>query len=297
MSEQAEFDFWDLETIAVRGGSKVGETPRAPKANYGQAAAGVLKFAAPFLGQLVEKFLGKDPGAEILQELKIREACVRLKKLQDGGVAPIRLGELEALGNISVGEDGKPVWGRQDMLVFGVRGSGKSVFCARAGEIALACGQTVRSCGFPDATAAELGFEPYDGPLDKLEDCVVIVEEAGLAYAAGKKKDEALERALALARHNNVSLIWNAQNMAQMQKGILRHEALLVFKRIDPFARLFEREEVAPIMEALVAIQTQHPAEGPSQTVILDGGKWVLTDTPLPTIWNQDLSKMHRNRS
>lgn len=291
--QMSAFDWWDNETEQFRGGS-AGPAPRAPSDSLGSVAPQLMKFAAPLVGQLMEKLMGGNAGSEILQELQIREACIRIEKLQNGGVTPVRCDPVRALGNILADEDGAPMWGRQDMLIFGTRGSGKSATAAWIGELAQQLGERVVSVGYPDRVAHALGFEPTTVPLHKLQDCVVLVEEAGLAFSSSKKKDDSLEKALALARHNNVSLIWNAQNMAQIQRGILRHEALLIFKRVDPFARLFEREEVGDLMTALVAIQTQHPAESPAQTVCLSGGNWALTDVPLPSRWTDQISVMHR---
>ncbi len=262
------------------------------QANWAGVVSHGVRALSPLISGIVEALRGSEPDA--LRELQIREACLRIEQLQGRATVLKAAPVLEALGAGWMDEDGQLCWARRDVLIFGTRGSGKSASSAVIGQLAQALGEKVYTKGMPSKVSEALGFEATNTKLCDLKDCVVLVEEAGLAFGSSRKRDDQLEQALALARHNGISIVWNAQNTAQIQRSILRHEAALCFKQVDPFAALFEREEVGDLMQQVIALQTQYPAETPGRTLVASGGQWFQTELPLPDGWTERISIMHR---
>lgn len=290
-------DFWDDVDVKKAIDADASESYKpSRKVDAMELASNAVRFLQPVVAAVIDAIRGRQP--DVLEELQIREAALRIEQIQGRSAAIIECGPEDAFDCIQayVDEDGQVgyAWAWSNILIFGARGSGKSALTAWLGQVASGLGQDVRTVGMPPNIAERLGFSVYDGPLDKAENCVLLVEEAGLQYGTDRKKSAVLEKALSLARHNQVSMIWNTQNLSQMNRGILRHEATVCFKRLDPFAARFDREEAADLLTQVLAYQTGFPSPDPARSLVLGAAGWRMTNTPLPTAWSGDISRMHK---
>jgi len=175
---------------------------------------------------------------------------------------------------------------RTDVIVTGDRGSGKT---ALAAAIAQASQRPIACIDWPSGPAETIGGRTVSAELiASLPRCVLVLDEARLRTQ--HRKPEWLWSMIALARQRDHSLIWTAQSTASIAPDILRMDARLAFKRTNPIAARFGREELSDIATAAKTLLDTR--EGPGATAILDGGQWILTDAPLPAGWTDRVSRL-----
>jgi hypothetical protein len=184
---------------------------------------------------------------------------------------------------------------RRDWVAVGRRGSGKTALACAIAQGYLQQGREVFALQFPKTVAASLGFQSL--PLTdwhKKKDCCILLDETQLRVKRGKG-DEELQEHLALARQNNVAHVYTAQGLSSVNREILRMDATLLCKHIDPLASRFEREETADLLRQVVAIQAKiGAAKNPAATLCYTGAGWLATATPLPQGWTSEISKLWR---
>ena len=188
---------------------------------------------------------------------------------------------------------------RQDWVVCGRRGSGKT---ATAGQLAQglsrAQGTRLVFLGWPPWAADALGGELVPtGELSNLTDAVVVIDEAGLRFRAGRRHQELYE-VLALARQRGLSLVWTSQGTSGVPRDVLRMEVALAFKALDPIAAMMDREELTELTAQVQTIQERFPAlrEQTGMTVCMDGAWAGVSDCGLPLGWTEEVSKLWRHR-
>lgn len=220
-----------------------------------------------------------------VEDIRTRLLLLQLQRELAGGVAVLERGDLLEV----VGAD------RTDAVVLGARGSGKTA-CAvwLAQHCADARGVPVDALGWPAAVASTFGFRSVSRLDPGARDRIVLVDEAGLQVSPGKRQ-AALAELLALARHRGVGVVWTSQGFGSVHRDILRSEAVLVAKRIDPMAARFDREEVADWLSSVVGFQARDPGlvNGRGGLAYV-GGRWLAFENPLPAGWSERISRLWR---
>lgn len=232
-------------------------------------------------GPMMDRWLARPSLAERLQE---RLLAVQLSKAIEGAAVPVIMAQWPAM----VPEQ------RHDVVIVGRRGSGKTALAvAWAQAFAARAGVPIKGVDISPAICAPLGIEPVRSWTGS-KDCVVLLDEASLRAAPGRR-NEALWDALSLARHRGISCVWTSQSLAALHRDVLRLEAVVAFKAIDPLASRFEREEVLDLVASAVSIQTRFGFEtAPASTLLYAGGHWLLGSTPLPSGWSDQVSRLWR---
>lgn len=220
-----------------------------------------------------------------VEEIRARLLLLQLQRELAGGVAVLERGDLLEV----VGDD------RTDALVLGARGSGKTA-CAvwLAQHCSQARGVPVDALGWPPKVAGAFGFRSVARLDPACRDRIVLVDEAGLQVSPGKRQ-AVLAELLALARHRGVGVVWTSQGFGSVHRDILRSEALIVSKRIDPMAARFDREEVADWLSSVVGFQSRDPSlvDGAGGLAYV-GGRWLSFRNPLPAGWTEEISRLWR---
>jgi len=223
-------------------------------------------------------FRPRDP----IEEIRLRMAALELSRMVVG--AAVTVNQLQWPACLA------PV--RQDWIIIGARGAGKTALAVAVGqELAAVLEQPLLAVGVPQDVAGMIGARSVRS-MSGHKDAVLLLDEAALRVRPGKS-DAALWETLSLARHRNVSVLWTSQTLAAVSRDILRLEAIIASRRVDPWSTKWEREEVADWMAQLVAIQTQQPL-GLDEWVGFTDGAWCRARTPLPKGWCDRVSRMWR---
>lgn len=220
-----------------------------------------------------------------LEEIRLRLAALELSRAVTGGVVGYRdVGDFRAILEPE----------RQDIVFLGRRGGGKTAAACRvAQDLARELKQPVRAVGWRADHARALGFEPYEGSLADLADCVVVLDEAGLRVKPGKR-DEALAEAVALARHYGISLLWASQSGAGVHRDVLRQDVRLAWLEIEPLQARFDREELGDLLAQVIAIQAGAAPWPKGRLVTRHRNEWCVGAVPLPDGWSEKVSRLWR---
>lgn len=235
--------------------------------------------ALDFIGRLAGILPRRDP----LYELRLRREMLELQRLTE---APIPVSVpwpqlVESLMEI-----------RQDHVILGDRGSGKSALAFGLAAAARATGRTVVAVGLPEWACEAVGFIPVKAVKDVPRGVFALVDEAGSIFSrlASRRREPGLIEQLAIARHRDVSWCWVAQSAAALDRQVLRTEALVWAKRMDPFRTRFDREELAGWMTLLLGIQANWDPEDREVVAVYAGNEWLITRNPLPPDWSERIS-------
>lgn len=224
--------------------------------------------------------------ANPLAELQARLVAVELARKLKDGVLPYAVAPWALCAPST----------RSDHIILGARGSGKTAFAALLGQqLRQALDLPCLAVGWPEPIAAQLGFrtlKPSTQLLADTQDAILLLDEARLRI-----KDDDLWELYALARQRNVSIIYTTQTLAALPRDVLRLEAQLWARRLDPLAARFEREEVTDLAANAIAIQTAvgFSPDRPALVCRLTA-PIVVTDTPLPNNWTEESSTLWRRR-
>ena len=239
------------------------------------------------LGQLLRPLGSLLRPSDPLETVRLRLALLELAKATSGGVVGWR--DVGSLANVVPAE-------RQDWCLLGSRGAGKTatgVWIAQ--HLARVLEVPAVALGWPIWAAERVGLKSVP-TLDRLSDCVVFVDEAGLRLKPGKR-DEALSEMVALARHENLSLIWTSQSAAGIHRDVLRQDVRVAWLRVEPVQVRFDREELADLLAQVVSIQGSSGGPWPAGRLCIPAGTgWVSAQSPLPAGWDEEVSKLWRRK-
>lgn len=245
---------------------------------------GGLFRGAGSLAKMLGPLLPQPPNP--LAELQARILAVELSKKLKDGMLPYAVAPWAVCAPSS----------RSDHLILGARGAGKTAFAALLGQtLRQALDVPCLAVGWPEPIAEALGFRSLRATASSLtnsQDCILLLDEARLRI-----KDDDLWELYALARQRNVSIVYTTQTLAALPRDVLRLEAQLWARRLDPLAARFEREEVTDLAAQAIAIQSAvnfTPAR-PSLVCRLTAPV-VVTETPLPTNWTEESSTLWRRK-
>ena len=249
--------------------------PALPTSGRGFSLNGFGDLLKP-LGQL---FKQPDP----LDAVRLRLALLELAKATSGGV----------LSYADVGTfDRLLIQDRQDWVLLGSRGAGKTAAAIWIAQIlANALHLKPYVYRWPSWAAEAVGISVIDS-LDKLRDCIVVVDESGLKLPIGKRDDVLLDL-VSLARHNNVSVIWTSQSASGVHRDILRQDVRVAWGRVDPVQVRFDRQELADLLAQVVSIQGSR-IWSPGLFCVPTGAGWSVAQAGIPQGWNESVSRLWR---
>lgn len=181
------------------------------------------------------------------------------------------------------------------MLIAGKRGSGKSVLGFRILENVHA--KSKRPCfvlGVDQKVLPE-----WIASVEKLDDVgnngVVLVDEGALTFGSRdsmSKQNKELGKLLAVARHKDLTLILLTQNTGMIDKNVLNLCDTVLLKEGSLLQQKMERSVMKDLYRAANEALAILPAEDRKKHVfIFDDDFEGICNVPLPSFWNQKISK------
>jgi hypothetical protein len=181
------------------------------------------------------------------------------------------------------------------ILIAGKRGSGKSALGFRILENVHAASKR---------PAAELGVSAAVLPtwISAIEDvenvengAVVLVDEGAVAFSSRESmsgKNKELGKLLAIARHKDLTLILITQNTGMIDKNVLNLCDTIILKEGSLLQQQMERDAMKEMYrKAGAAIKKVPAAERQKHAYIIDSDFEGLVSVPLPSFWNEKVSK------
>jgi len=251
----------------------------------------IQRVMGPVWGPLAKIFFPDPP--DPLRELQTRIAAATLTKALAGSAVPVMPVKFPDLIRAVGDKDG-----RQDWVLVGSRGFGKTACAfAIAEELRNTFGYRVAAVGIPGPAAEALGVARWDVARDlakESEGTCVIFDEAGLRIASSRRQAKLVEL-LAVARHRGTCVIWTSQHLSGLSRDVLRQDAAFGFKKVDPMAAAFDREESVQILAEVVTLQGRFPGlMHPAGLLVRRDGQWIISKNELPSGWTEDVSRMWR---
>lgn len=189
---------------------------------------------------------------------------------------------------------------RADVVCLGPRGSGKTATAwTLAATFAALHGLRLCVPGWPPDRYPVLPGITYTNERDskewhRLQDAVVLIDEAALVVGVGKR-DAVIWEALALARHRNLSTFWTSQDAASLRRELLRLDPTLIWSGVPAWSQPIDRPELAQAANTAGAVlRSQNRTENVGARAMLHGGRWWGFDLPLPPWFNDSMSRNRR---
>lgn len=182
------------------------------------------------------------------------------------------------------------------ILILGKRGSGKTVLGMRLLE--LVRNDTKKKCYV-------MGYEKTKLPMwiKKSKDIesipnnsVALIDEGAIVFSSResmKKPNKALGNIMAIARHKNLTLILITQNSAMVDVNVLRLADSLLLKEPSLLQSKFERKGLKEIYEKVIP-EFEGKENKKKLFYIYDDDFMGLMESPLPSFWNEKISKSFR---
>ena len=275
------------EASVRRDGAPVDAALDLPRDARGSSSGLGLGFLQRILPRLAGRLLeGRDPLSRALDATRLRLMQAELAEAHG-----------KVVHHQGVDWDTLVPPARQDWVLVGDRGSGKTAMAVRLGQdLSRALGQPLLLPDVPDEVCYALEGERTDlRAALKAQDAVIVVDESYLRIPTGKR-NRFLYEALALGRQRGTSLIWTSQGLTGVHVDVLRQGAALGFKYLDPVAARFDREELADLVASVTTIQGSDVRfQDPASVLVYASGFWgSCTSVPLPTGWTERVSRLWR---
>lgn len=266
-------------------GQEQAEQERPEKYTNPRPRPDLARDAVGHLGQALLRRIFPS-AATPLEAMQTRLAQVQLAKLVNDVVVAVPI----AWQQLCLAE-------RQDWCFIGEKGSGKTATSCALGQ-AMARQNGVELCMVeaPKHYAEALGARTIKvDELEDLRDAVVVLDEAELRIPVGKR-GRLLYQVLALARQWNLSILWTSQGLSGVHRDVLRQGVAYGFKKLDPVASRFEREEMVDVLATVHTLQERflETAVPTGMVVFAEGRYGTVADCPLPAGWTEETSKLWR---
>ena len=183
------------------------------------------------------------------------------------------------------------------VLVFGRRGSGKSVLIMRLQEL-LRDVAPPYAIGLP-AKAARLLPSWYglaDEPGDIPPNATVYFPESYRFFHARSTQSHlgrTVSELVNLSRHRRHTLFFDVQNTSQLDRNIISEVDLILVKEPGPFHLGFERHQIRPVVEAARAAFAgigQHLKK--RAVLVFSEATGQIMENALPSFWTEGLSRI-----
>lgn len=178
-------------------------------------------------------------------------------------------------------------------IILGARGSGKSAFGIKFLENTHA--KKKRKC-------FAMGFDKNEMPswikvaeqVDQIQnDAIVLIDEGGILFSSRKSMstpNKLLSDLILVARHKNLSILFISQNSSNLDVNIIRQADFLILKPSSLLQIDFERKKIKDIYKE-VHNHFKELKENKGLTYIYADKFRGFVNSPLPSFWNQEISK------
>jgi hypothetical protein len=179
-------------------------------------------------------------------------------------------------------------------LVIGNRGMGKTAFMFWALEQAyIEYGKEVALINFPPVPSIPDYFHFCYDTNQIPSDCVAGYDETAVHASARRamtKKSVDLTSAMVISRHKGFSMLALSQHSQLQDVNLLRLANLFVFKK--PTWDDMQRKHNTTLDLLVEFVQAMTPRDK-TQALVTDLEEWYLLKTPLPTFWDDDISRSY----
>lgn len=275
-------------------------TPRRKKFSFwgvAKAVAGFLWNAAVWIGKIVWRGakLAWQFAAEQYRKGKIEK---ERKNAQAGSLGA----EFSALKEVRAFE-GSPgdfenwLYSSKSTvgIILGSRGSGKSALGMRLLENWVAKGARAFAMGF-DAAAVPEWITCVEGIENAENGSVLLVDESGIEFSSRSSMSDAnklLSKLLLISRHKDISLIFIAQNSANLEINSIRQADYLLMKKPSLLQKDFERNKIRDMYADVDKDFRELSSEKGLVYVYSDRFRGFASNT-LPSFWSERASKAYR---
>jgi len=140
-------------------------------------------------------------------------------------------------------------------------------------------------------------IEPVYTIFDAPEGSIILFDEASITYAARDamtKTSKDLTNLLAISRHQGLTVLFVSQHSGLVDINILRMADVFIFKRLS-WEELYGKDKKrAGRLLQYVRLMQPRDEKG---SLFTDGEKWYNIETPLPTFWDETVSKSFKKVS
>ena len=192
-------------------------------------------------------------------------------------------------------------------IILGARGTGKTALGMRLLENAAAMKETdeIKKGAAGTKMVYALGFKEEDLPpwitaikaVDELQNnAVLLVDEGGIQFSSRRAMSTAnklLSDIILIARHKDLSVMFIAQNSANLEINAIRQADYLLLKPSSLLQKDFERKKIKEMYEEVEKDFVELAAT--------EGLVYIYADTyqgfaknALPSFWNEKVSKGYR---
>ncbi|MEM4637908.1 MAG: zonular occludens toxin domain-containing protein [Candidatus Woesearchaeota archaeon] len=183
-------------------------------------------------------------------------------------------------------------------LILGARGTGKSAIGLKILEnLHVVSKKNFYAIGFKKEDMPEY-VNVVENIMDIKPYSFVIIDEGGVLFSSRKSFSDAnkiLSELLLIARHNDLSILFISQNSANLEINVIRQADYLILKPSSLLQRDFERKKIKEIYDE-VSDKFQKYKNIKGLTYIYSEHFKGFVSNPLPTFWNQNISKSFRKK-
>jgi hypothetical protein len=177
-------------------------------------------------------------------------------------------------------------------IILGARGTGKSALGMRILENWAGRGAKVCAMGFNEET-----IPSWIKVIENMErapnSSVVLVDESGISFSSRETMSDAnklLSELLLVARHKDISIIFIAQNSANIEINSIRQADYLLLKRPSLLQKDFERGKIKNIYSEVEKDFKELRVDKGLVYIYSDRFRGFASNN-LPTFWSQKASK------
>lgn len=181
-------------------------------------------------------------------------------------------------------------------IILGARGTGKSAIGVRILEnLKAKTNKKIYALGF-DKSRMPRWIHVVDDVNDVANDSFLLADEGGLQFSSRDSMSEVnkfLSQLLLVARHKDMSILFISQNSSNIEINTLRQADYLILKRSSLLQEDFERKKIKDIYESVKEKFKKHKSDKGITFIYSDNYRGFVSN-PLPSFWNQDISKSYK---
>lgn len=184
-------------------------------------------------------------------------------------------------------------------IILGARGTGKSAVGVKILEnIKAKTHKKIYALGFDRSTMPKW-ITVVDNIESVANNSVLLADEGGIQFSSRDSMSDVnkfLSQLLFVARHKDMSILFISQNSSNIEINTLRQADYLILKRSSLLQGDFERKKIKEIYEGVKGSFKKYKSDKGITYIYSDNYRGFVS-TPLPSFWNQDISKSYKGFS